>query len=831
MLFMYRCLCLCFLVPACALLVQHSANAQEIAPQLVVLEKAPASAQAQSAIGKVTAAHANHRDSSAIIEIGALRVLPAHMTIAESQSLARMHGVKYIAPEMAVTAYGEASMAPVKRTSVAESALSLYNITAYPDHDGTGITIYLLDTGVDVYHTDLHGRANWAFNAVNNADYDESGHGTAVAGLLVGERFGFAKGARIISAKVLDAHGTGTVEWLLRGLEFVYKAHISSGEKRAIINLSLGASENPLLNDAVTEVTKAGIVVVAAAGNGDQHGRGLDACGFSPANAPDAITVGATDVQARFAEFSNYGTCVHVLAPGSHIHSISRNNNTKMMRSGTSFSAPVVSGLIARILAQDPTTTTEPNQIRQRVRDVAAKGVVHGELRGTPNELIYSQVQRILWAPWAICLAILSIPAVLSSHANDAHLIILKDRPSASALKSLHGQLLKADDASVHASGADQTIPDAQVISIGDLHIIPAKLEKSKVKDWEQRQDVHSVETDIPVRVFQGALQTQSNPPTWALERIDQRNLPLDNQYTYPVSAGEGVTVYVIDTGIALSNPQFGGRATWGTTTIDGAPNADDNGHGTFVAGLIGSSGYGVAKRVNMVAVKSLDMNGEGYLSDVLRGMEWTLNNYRGRSDKRAIVNMSLGLVRSRVMNLAVAELNRAGLLIVAAAGNGDALGRAENACDYSPASADEALTVGATDRNDTVPAWSNYGNCVSILAPGNEIRSLDYMAPDGSYVDSGTSFSAPLVTGVGALALGLSNQAVDPGQLKSFLLSISTRDVIQGNLRGTPNQLLYNRVDVIRLSSQGTSGHRTSVVRLSVAALVVALTVWAFIV
>ncbi|KAI8050306.1 peptidase S8/S53 domain-containing protein [Syncephalis plumigaleata] len=426
-------------------------------------------------------------------------------------------------------------------------------------------------------------------------------------------------------------------------------------------------------------------------------------------------------------------------------------------------------------------------------------------------------------------LAMLMLLNVPQMNAEASHLIILKERPSAGVLKSFATQLGAAE---VHAQNQTENLrADPRVISIGELHILPTMLKNDEVHHWQNKQEVSSVETDLKVRVAQLPITTQQRPPSWGLDRIDQRGLPLNNKYTYIASAGEGVTAYIIDTGIDVANPDFGGRATWGTTTIDNAPNSDDNGHGTFVSGIVGGTNYGVAKKVNLVAVKSLDYQGEGYLSNILRGMEWTYNNYRV---KIADVPSS-SLIKSRTMNSAVAELTKAGMLVVwqhsnVAAGNGDERGRAQNACNFSPSSAPEALTVGAIDITDTVASWSNYGDCVDIVGPGDRVRSLDVNNPQGSIEDSGTSFSTPYTTGVGALALGASNSTISPGNLKKLILGISTKNTVKGDLRGTPNQLLYNMIDTVPIAAVSTSAsgdtknHASS---WSIAGAVVFLSVW----
>ncbi|KAI8050307.1 peptidase S8/S53 domain-containing protein [Syncephalis plumigaleata] len=250
------------------------------------------------------------------------------------------------------------------------------------DRNGTGVMVYVLDTGIDIYHADLGGRAVWGYNALDDGvDKDESGHGTFVAGLLGGKRVGYAKNVHFTAVKVLDSTGEGSVETVLRGLEYVHKSVTEGPNKLAIVNLSLGTPEDYLLNEAV------------AAGNGDDHGRAVDACQFSPGNAAQSITVGATNVHAHISSFSNYGKCVDILAPGEHVHSISNTSNTTLKsRSGTSFAAPVVTGALASILSSFG-TVQNTEDIRQQLLNMAAKDVVTGNLRGSPNLYLQSQAQ------------------------------------------------------------------------------------------------------------------------------------------------------------------------------------------------------------------------------------------------------------------------------------------------------------------------------------------------------------------------------------------------------------------------------------------------------
>ncbi len=292
---------------------------------------------------------------------------------------------------------------------------------------------------------------------------------------------------------------------------------------------------------------------------------------------------------------------------------------------------------------------------------------------------------------------------------------------------------------------------------------------------------------------------TQSNP-TWGLDRVDQRNLPRSNSYTYRLT-GAGVTVYILDTGINFTHSEFGGRAVKGEDEItpDGTA-ADCHGHGTHVAGTVGGSTYGVAKGVKLVAVRVLDCNGAGSLASVIGGIDWMRQNFSGPS----IANMSLGTGYSPAFNAVVENAIAAGITFVVAAGNSTA-----NACDESPASASGAISVGATDVNDAFAYFSNYGRCVTLSAPGVSITSAWIGSTTASYVLSGTSMSSPHAAGAAALYLEAA-PASTPAQVLAGLVGNGTADVIKALPASTRNLLLYtgflNTVPVASFTSACTA-------------------------
>jgi subtilisin family serine protease len=309
-----------------------------------------------------------------------------------------------------------------------------------------------------------------------------------------------------------------------------------------------------------------------------------------------------------------------------------------------------------------------------------------------------------------------------------------------------------------------------------------AGLNQGQLNALQHNPNVAYIEQDQPVH----ASVTQTGA-TWGIDRIDQANLPLSTTFSY-LNTGVGVRAYIVDTGILLTHTDVVGRASTGYDAVTAGGTATDcNGHGTHVAGTVGGTLHGVAKGVSLVAVRVLGCNGSGTNAGVIAGVDWVANNHV----KPAVANMSLGGGASTTLDNAVANAISKGVTFAVAAGNGNFLGIAQNACNYSPARVPSAITVGATTKTDAKASYSNYGTCVDIFAPGSSITSAWYTSTTATNTISGTSMASPHVAGVAALYLQ-SNPGATPAGVASALIAGATLNKVTSPGSGSPNRLLF---------------------------------------
>ncbi|KAK9708546.1 hypothetical protein K7432_009567 [Basidiobolus ranarum] len=318
--------------------------------------------------------------------------------------------------------------------------------------------------------------------------------------------------------------------------------------------------------------------------------------------------------------------------------------------------------------------------------------------------------------------------------------------------------------------------------SLESFNAYAGTLSQALVSELKSNSDVEFIEAE-QVFTISGV---QTSPPSWGLPRISQQALDASAPYNYPDSAGEGVDVYIIDTGINVNHTDFGGRATLPISFIEGEATDDLNGHGTHVSGTVGGTSYGVAKKANLIGVKVLSGSGSGTTSGVIAGVNWVTQQAKA-SGRKSVANMSLGGGNSESLKQAVDAAVKAGVTFIVAAGN-----ESQDACSVSPANAESAFAVGATSITDAASSFSNYGKCVKLSAPGQDITSAWIGGSSASKKISGTSMASPHVAGVAALYLSQGGVG-SPAEVYSALVSKATKDVITGLKEATPNLLVFN--------------------------------------
>ncbi|MQM26534.1 S8 family peptidase [Glycomyces albidus] len=375
-------------------------------------------------------------------------------------------------------------------------------------------------------------------------------------------------------------------------------------------------------------------------------------------------------------------------------------------------------------------------------------------------------VRRFLLAAAAATLAAAGLAAapasaqtaeILAADSPDAipgsYIVVFEDEPKTAVVDAFGGQVEDVFDsadtvlASMSESEAERLAADPAVAYV----------------EQNQTVTVDAVQTD---------------PPSWGLDRIDQDALPLDAAYAYP-NAGEGVTAYIIDTGIWAGTADFSGRTGTGFSAIlPGLQGLDCNGHGTHVAGTVGGTEHGVAKAVTIVPVQVLNCLGSGTTAGVIDGVDWVTEN----AVKPAVANMSLGGGLSDALDAAVAASIDSGVTYAVAAGNETA-----DACGVSPARTPGAITVAASTDADARADFSNFGPCVDLFAPGQDITSPYLFGTPMTL--SGTSMASPHVAGAAALYLSAHPDAT-PAEVADALAAAAVPGAV-GDVQGSPNLLL----------------------------------------
>lgn len=400
-----------------------------------------------------------------------------------------------------------------------------------------------------------------------------------------------------------------------------------------------------------------------------------------------------------------------------------------------------------------------------------------------------------------------AVPQIANSAAPERHasqdkipgkyIVVLKDGLSTEEIAG-HEEWVNSWFTTMKRDQEVAQLPDAlDFFHIDSLHGYVGYIPEALLKIVQLNSLVKFVEQDSYMHINEFDVQKEA---PWGLARVSQRELSPVTDYLYDNEGGKGVTAYIIDTGIKTDHPDFEDRASWGESIAFPNLRLDAHGHGSHVAGTIGSKTYGIAKQVDLVAVGVMNVLGSGTTSDIIKGVEFVVKahqekvNTRAKGYKGSTVNMSIGGGASEALDLAVNAGSKAGLHIAVAAGNED-----QDACDVSPARASGPITVGAVDNADWKALFSNWGKCVDVQAPGVDILSVGIWLETATM--SGTSMAAPHVTGLLSYFLSFqpgigsefATELVTPVDLKRRFIKYGTTGVINGLDAASPNILAFN--------------------------------------
>ncbi|KAI8802457.1 peptidase S8/S53 domain-containing protein [Cladochytrium replicatum] len=640
---------------------------------------------------------------------------------------------------------------------------SLLQNYVQPQGQGAGVDIYVFDGAINTRHYDFGGRARSGFNASQGGDGSRD-HGTAAASIAASNSFGVAKMANIISVRVFDdalpfASGAGgTIEVAIAAFDWAHRAVSGSG-RPSVCLITFGSSASASLDAAAAALVSSGCATIAAAGN-----RGVDACNISPARVPSIVTVAAADKQDQLARNSNFGSCVKLMAPGTDLWAAFGDPRYMWSVSGTSYSAAFAAGAAALIMSQKYALT--PNAVTNFLTRTALSSPLmqQGTSRGTPNAYLYT-----------------------GNMIQDLRIVKLRSNTTVSGMLD-HLNILSGLIRTVIPGYSDNPVRQIWINARAYSTVLPVIIAPALAG----LPEVEAVELNASFDLYQSSSQLvqQQNTDNWGLARImlqraDQTAL---RTYNYPSSAGQNVTIYFIDGGANMQHKDFGGRLAGSnsTTTMFGALD-----HGTAVASVAMSAPFGVAKAAQGVIVRAFQPNvqgntvGVGTKDTILTGIDWIIGNLATLSGRNAVCVCGFGGQPSPVIDSAVRALIAAGCATFVAAGNAR-----QDACNVSPARVQEAITVASADSTDRFSGTSNFGPCVDIIAPGENLwgswPNSDFMSKF-----SGTSYASAIAAGAAALIYS-EKRASNPGQITSFMINNAVQGVVGNVPTNTPNRYLF---------------------------------------